>query len=493
MTYGWPAASAISLMPSRACFLVPTNSTVPPRRARPSAKRWAWSSSCLGLEQVDDVDAAALAVDEAAHLRVPAARLVAEVHTGLQQLPDPDFLSHGYVSLVGCVMRFPGEEAMRNPARRCAGQGPRPQVGLGPPGVVVVCLGRGRDESRSLAARSASAQLRWGWCGPALPSPTSGGPARSHSRAAPAPRRGRRAAASGRRRGSPVTGMREREPRGVQELALEAVAARRAVLGVAGDRMADRQQVRADLVRAARSRAARAAACRCGSARSTSKCVIASRGSSVSVEIRVRTRRSRPSGASIVPAPRRRAALDEREVLAHELARGEQRLAAPRGPARCARRRAGPDVSRSSRCTMPARSGSSPPATRPASACASVPVAVPARRVHDDARRLVDDEQVLVLPGDGERRRRRTAAARRGAGRLAPPRTRSPPASTWRFGRGVAVDGDAPAVDQPLRRRARAGVGGRGRRRGARPPPRPARSAHAASASARRRGGPSST
>ena len=55
----------------------------------------------LGAQQVDDVDAAALAVDEAAHLRVPAARLVAEVHAGLQQLPDPDFLSHGYVSLIG--------------------------------------------------------------------------------------------------------------------------------------------------------------------------------------------------------------------------------------------------------------------------------------------------------------------------------------------------------------------------------------------------------
>jgi hypothetical protein len=35
---------------------------------------------------------------------------VAEVHAGLQQLPDPDFLSHGYVSLYRLVMRFPGEE-----------------------------------------------------------------------------------------------------------------------------------------------------------------------------------------------------------------------------------------------------------------------------------------------------------------------------------------------------------------------------------------------
>jgi hypothetical protein len=38
------------------------------------------------LGQVDDVDAGPLGEDEAAHLRVPATRLVAEVHPGLQQL-----------------------------------------------------------------------------------------------------------------------------------------------------------------------------------------------------------------------------------------------------------------------------------------------------------------------------------------------------------------------------------------------------------------------
>ena len=45
----------------------------------------------LRLEQVDDVDAPALAVDETAHLGVPAARLVSEMYPGLQQLPDADF------------------------------------------------------------------------------------------------------------------------------------------------------------------------------------------------------------------------------------------------------------------------------------------------------------------------------------------------------------------------------------------------------------------
>ena len=77
----------------------------------------------LGAEQIDDVDAAALAVDEAAHLGVPTARLVAEVHTGLQQLLDPD-LSHGPFSLFGLRGDVPGE-VHANPARRRAGQGPR--------------------------------------------------------------------------------------------------------------------------------------------------------------------------------------------------------------------------------------------------------------------------------------------------------------------------------------------------------------------------------
>src|SRR6185295_19659061 len=38
------------------------------------------------LQQVDDVDPVHLAEDEAAHVRVPAARLMAEVDSGLEQL-----------------------------------------------------------------------------------------------------------------------------------------------------------------------------------------------------------------------------------------------------------------------------------------------------------------------------------------------------------------------------------------------------------------------
>ena len=42
------------------------------------------------LLQIDDVDAAALGEDEALHLRVPAARLVAEMDSGFQKLSHAD-------------------------------------------------------------------------------------------------------------------------------------------------------------------------------------------------------------------------------------------------------------------------------------------------------------------------------------------------------------------------------------------------------------------
>src|SRR4249919_1687826 len=42
------------------------------------------------LLEIDDVDPAALAEDEAAHLGIPATRLVPEVHSGLQQLSHGD-------------------------------------------------------------------------------------------------------------------------------------------------------------------------------------------------------------------------------------------------------------------------------------------------------------------------------------------------------------------------------------------------------------------
>src|SRR5690606_16830081 len=63
------------------------------------------------LLEVDDVDAAALAEDEPLHLRVPAAGLVPEVDTGLQQLLHGDD-SHVRSSPIGCPRR-PG--ARRRP------------------------------------------------------------------------------------------------------------------------------------------------------------------------------------------------------------------------------------------------------------------------------------------------------------------------------------------------------------------------------------------
>src|SRR5581483_197114 len=52
----------------------------------------------LRLDEVDDVVAPALAEDEAAHLGVPAARLVAEMNACLQQLRDA-YLSHDALPL----------------------------------------------------------------------------------------------------------------------------------------------------------------------------------------------------------------------------------------------------------------------------------------------------------------------------------------------------------------------------------------------------------
>ena len=104
-----------------------------------------------------------------------------------------------------------------------------------------------------------------------------------------------------RRAGAPVTGCGNASRAACRNWRPQPVPAGRAVLGVTGDRMADREQVRADLVRAA------------GLQPHAQQGVVRERAldlevrdrlwrvSSVSVEMRVRTRRSRPSGASMVP------------------------------------------------------------------------------------------------------------------------------------------------------------------------------------------------
>ena len=91
----------------------------------------------LRLEQVDDVDAPALAVDETAHLGVPAARLVSEVHPGLQQLPDADF-GHRSAPLKSGFGTAPGGVGGWADPASSAGQGRRPRAPIvGSPGLVV--------------------------------------------------------------------------------------------------------------------------------------------------------------------------------------------------------------------------------------------------------------------------------------------------------------------------------------------------------------------
>ena len=62
---------------------------------------------CKRLLEVDDVDPAALGEDEALHLRVPAARLVAEMDSGLQEL------SHAY-GRQGCFLSWLGRYCRRH-------------------------------------------------------------------------------------------------------------------------------------------------------------------------------------------------------------------------------------------------------------------------------------------------------------------------------------------------------------------------------------------
>ena len=71
----------------------------------------------VGLGEVDDVDAAALAEDEPLHLRVPAARLVAEVDAGLQEvLHGHDRHEMCSLRLIGLLPAVPGETGHERPA-----------------------------------------------------------------------------------------------------------------------------------------------------------------------------------------------------------------------------------------------------------------------------------------------------------------------------------------------------------------------------------------
>ena len=86
----------------------------------------------LRLEEIDDVDPLPLPVDEAAHSRVPAPRLVTEMNPGLQQLLDA-YVGHlPFQSLV--VIRGPAGEAEGHPFHvgPAAAQGTRVTPGQRP-------------------------------------------------------------------------------------------------------------------------------------------------------------------------------------------------------------------------------------------------------------------------------------------------------------------------------------------------------------------------
>ena len=228
--------------------------------------------------------------------------------------------------------------------------------------------------------------------------------------------RGRRrdpaAAATRRRRARPVTGCAKASRAAWRNWRSSPRSPAHAVRRVAGDRQVDRGEVDADLVRPprlephAQERVARQQL----------------------LELEVRDRRARRVGVERMPqavvpvaadrrvdrpAARARPPDDEREVLARRARGAGRAAAAARTPPASARRRAGPDVSRSRRWTIPGRSSSPPAAPAPTSACASVPPACPGAGMHDDARRLVDDEEVLVR-------------VRRSAGRAPAAAARSP-------------------------------------------------------------------
>ena len=247
--------------------------------------------------------------------------------------------------------------------------------------------------------------------------------------------------------------MVEGEPLGVQELPLQPQRARPPVLRVARHRMPDRLHVRADLVGAPglephpQQRVA---------LQDPLGLEVGDRGAAVGGVGRY------PRAHPPVAAERRldraragvRAPLDEREVLAQDAARLELGL-----ERRVDLLRARDDEQPGGVAVEPVHDPRAP--RRPAGDAAALERLrerarlVAARRVHDDAGRLVDDEQVLVLPGHGVLGLRDLGGGRRDRlGHL----DDLAPAQRVALRALLPVDGHAALVDQPLRRRPRAGV-----------------------------------
>src|SRR4051794_31233313 len=249
--------------------------------------------------------------------------------------------------------------------------------------------------------------------------------------------------------------MFERESAGVEELPGQTMTSRVPVVRVAGHGVADGQQVRADLVGAARLE---------GHAQQR-----VLREALLRLEVGDRVVRVVGVRADLRPHPavaaerrvdraaaRGRAALDERDVLAGDVARpqcglqrGVRRLVAgeheqPRGvavePVHDAR-------------AVRVRAAGHAALQRLYERALGVALA----RMYDDARGLVDDDQVLVLVGDRERRGRDRLARRLGRGLDVDPLAAVEHVA---LGLGHAIDAHQAGVDPALRLRPRAGVRG---------------------------------
>ena len=191
--------------------------------------------------------------------------------------------------------------------------------------------------------------------------------------------------------------MPEAELGAVQELAREPVAPRVPVARIARDRMADRGEVGADLVRAAGLQARLDQ----GVGRQQLEHL------EVGARLARRAAADRPALGGAVVAPQRgvdrprsraRMALDQRQVVAPHLARLDLR-ASRRWASSVRATTISPEVSLSRRWTIPGRSG---PRRRPAGLPARRPAwgRVPGRRMDDQAGGLVDHRQPVVAVDD---------------------------------------------------------------------------------------------
>ena len=398
-----------------------------------------------GLGQVDDVDAAALGEDEALHLRIPAAGLVAEVDSGLQELTHgDDCQGSGPLSwLIGGAAGVARAEPMLR-ARH-----PRP----------FFLPGRRNWTRQSVAAlRPCGA---WTWpkrtCLGTVPGQVRKDGARRSRRARSSA--AARSGGSGDSRLDPLAreGMVERERGGVQELPLEAEVAGDAVDGVAADRQLDRREVDADLVRPARLEPHVEQRARAEQLRDLEPRDRLARRRRVERVPRCGRCRSRPIGASIRPRPRPRRARDEREVAALDLAPADRLLQ----PACASSERA--TTSRPGGVAVEPVDDARPVVVSAGRVELEQPVHErpgrrPGARVDDETGRLVDDEQVLVLPGDVEVHR-----LRRELDRLGQLDDHVLPAlEPVALGPPLAVDEHGAARDQPLGEPARADLGARG-------------------------------